>query len=54
MIDIIVYSVKDGSGTRIFSNRVDTSKPKMWVDGLFYKFNSTITLLEICGASKEK
>ena len=54
MIDVIVYSVKDGSGTRIFSNRVDTTKPKMWVDGLFYKFNSTITLLEICGASKEK
>ena len=54
MNDNIAYSVKDGSGTRIFSNRDDTTKPKMWVDVLFYKFDSTITLLEICGDSKEK
>jgi hypothetical protein len=54
MIDTEVYSIKDGNGTRLFAKRVDTSKPKMWVEGLFYRFNSSLTLLEIVRPTKEK
>lgn len=33
---------RNGTHARIFEWHVDTSKPRMWIEGHEYKFNSTL------------
>jgi len=45
MLEQILYTVKNGTGTAIYKKTVDNSKPKMQVVGNFYEFNSKVQLV---------
>ncbi len=47
MITKTEYTVKDCAGTCTYAKLVDKSKPKAWVEGNFYKFNSEIDLVAV-------
>lgn len=42
MQEVTYYQVKNGKEIAKFKKTVDHSKPKIWVEGNFYKFNSHI------------
>lgn len=33
---------RNGRNARIYERRIDTSKPRMWIEGHEYRFNSTL------------
>lgn len=47
MKQVEYYTTKDGPGFEVlWKKTTDTSKPKIWVEGFEYKFNSDITKVQ--------
>lgn len=53
-INKISYMVKDGVKENYYLKTVDVSKPKCWVEGFEYKFNSDIKLIAILEPPRKK
>lgn len=41
-IIVVKTCARNGRNARIYERHVDTSKPRMWVEGHEYKFNSIL------------
>lgn len=53
-MDIKSEQVKNGNSVLIITTKIDTSNPKCWIDGNFYKFNSEIINVEVLYENKSR